>query len=468
MRITGLFFLLTLSLLAKSQDISSSLSKAMQQLESDASMKYASIGFYVVHTKTGKLLFDKNSQVGLAPASTLKVLTSASAYELLGKDFVYETKFLLDGRITKDIFNGELKIEASGDPTLGSWRWKQTSREQIVMQLASALKGRHIKFINGKLALNTRAWDIMSTPDGWIWEDVGNYYGAGARILNWHENSYNLYLKPGKNIGDSVKITGTEPVVSTLSWFNELKTAKAGSGDNAVIYLPERGLVAFLKGTIPAGVDRFTIRGAMPWVEPVFLNDLRSGLKKHDLVLNSRLSPLMKTDSKPEALKMYIPLATISSPSLDSINYWFMKESINLYGEAFIKTIAQKKTGKGETTAGIDIVKEFWKTKGINPGELKIKDGSGLSPANRITPHVLVEILQYASKQTWYASFYNALPLQHNIKMKSGYIGGVRSYAGYIKSKTGEEYTFAFIINNFDGSPAAVREKMWQVLDLLK
>ena len=76
--------------------------------------------------------------------------------------------------------------------------------------------------------------------------------------------------------------------------------------------------------------------------------------------------------------------------------------------------------------------------------------------------------MQYARQQNWYASFYNALPLQNGIKMKSGYIGGVRSYTGYVKSKTGAEYTFSFIINNFDGSPGIVREKMWKLLDILK
>ena len=95
-------------------------------------------------------------------------------------------------------------------------------------------------------------------------------------------------------------------------------------------------------------------------------------------------------------------------------------------------------------------------------------DGSGLSPANRVTANALVTVMQYAQKQSWYPSFYNALPEQNGIKMKSGYIGGVRSYTGYIKSRSGTEYTFSFIINNYDGNPGAVREKMWKLMDILK
>ena len=161
-------------------------------------------------------------------------------------------------------------------------------------------------------------------------------------------------------------------------------------------------------------------------------------------------------------------LFTYFSPTLDSINYWFLQKSINLYGEAFVKTIAFEKTGYGAADSGISIIKEFWKERGIAKPALKMIDGSGLSPANRVTTHALVTVMQYAKKQNWFNSFYNALPLQNGIKMKSGYIGGVRSYTGYIKSGSGTEYTFSFIINNFDGSPGAVREKMWKLLDILK
>ncbi|MGB5006611.1 MAG: D-alanyl-D-alanine carboxypeptidase, partial [Ferruginibacter sp.] len=159
---------------------------------------------------------------------------------------------------------------------------------------------------------------------------------------------------------------------------------------------------------------------------------------------------------------------SVHSPPLDSINYWFLQKSVNLFGEAFVKTIAFEKTGYGSADSGISIIKEFWKERGIANPALKMIDGSGLSPANRVTTHALVTVMQYAKKQSWFASFYNALPLQNGIKMKSGYIGGVRSYTGYIRSRSGTEYTFSFIINNFDGSPGAVREKMWKLLDILK
>ena len=267
-----------------------------------------------------------------------------------------------------------------------------------------------------------------------------------------------------------MKILSRDPEIRSVFWKNELSTAKAGSGDNAVIYLPENGTVAYLTGTIPTGVETFSIKGAMPVPETVFLQELKNEMEENNIAVKSRFPSLRNAPLFSDAgiLKTFTPLATVVSPPLDSVNYWFMKESINLYGEAFVKTIAFKQKGFGSTNSGLDVIRNFWAGKGVEKSALNIKDGSGLSPANRLTPHALVTIMQYAKKQDWFSSFHYSLPLQNNIKMKSGYISGVRSYTGYVKSKAGVEYTFAFIVNNFDGSAANVREKMWKLLDILK
>jgi D-alanyl-D-alanine carboxypeptidase/D-alanyl-D-alanine-endopeptidase (penicillin-binding protein 4) len=156
------------------------------------------------------------------------------------------------------------------------------------------------------------------------------------------------------------------------------------------------------------------------------------------------------------------------SPSLDSIIYWFNKKSINLYGEALIKTIAYQKKSKGDTEEGISILKDFWKGKAVPVTELNMVDGSGLSPANRVTTKAQVTILQYAQKQPWYQRFYYALPEFNGMKMKSGTIGNVKGFAGYHTSKEGVTYIYSFLVNNYNGSATALVQKMYKVLDHLK
>ncbi|HLG41440.1 MAG TPA: D-alanyl-D-alanine carboxypeptidase, partial [Chitinophagaceae bacterium] len=156
------------------------------------------------------------------------------------------------------------------------------------------------------------------------------------------------------------------------------------------------------------------------------------------------------------------------SPALDSIIYWFLKKSINLYGEALIKTFAYEKKGFGSTDSGVAMVKDFWKQKGIDQNELNISDGSGLSPQNRVTTHTQVEILKYAKTKDWFPYFYDALPEYNKMKMKSGSIKDVKGYCGYQKSSDGNEYIFSFLVNNYNGSSSGVVNKMYKVLDVMK
>jgi D-alanyl-D-alanine carboxypeptidase/D-alanyl-D-alanine-endopeptidase (penicillin-binding protein 4) len=409
--------------------------------------------------------------MGLAPASCLKVVTSAAAFELLGKDYRYKTDLGYDGTIVGNTLNGNLFFTTTGDPTLGSWRWSSTNMDTVKQKIVDMLKANNINEIAGGIIIDENKWDIQATPRGWTWDDMGNYYGAGARPLNWHENQYDLILKPGRNIGDSVEMIRTEPMLGAFL-ISQLKTGKAGSGDNSIIYFPEYGVIGYVKGTIPAGHKTFTISGSMPDPAVSFGSDIRRILHINKISLqeqniNTRLTYLIKKEQE----KMPVPSKTLLSfysPTFDSINYYFLQKSINLYGEAFVKTIAYEKTGFGSTDTGVNIIKDFWSKNGIEKSALHMVDGSGLSPSNRVTTNALVLVMQYAKKQSWYSSFYNALPEQNGIKMKSGYIGGARSYTGFIKSISGNEYTFSFIINNYDGNPVTVREKMWKLLDILK
>jgi D-alanyl-D-alanine carboxypeptidase/D-alanyl-D-alanine-endopeptidase (penicillin-binding protein 4) len=448
-----------------SQTPAQRLSTALTRLQEDPRLSHALISIYVVDSKSGIVVFDKNSQLGMAPASTQKVVTSASAYELLGKDFTYNTTLAHNGEISGTSLNGDILFTGTGDPTLGSWRWKNTAEEAILNRILETFKQKNVIRIKGNFLLNNSRWETQQTPRGWIWEDVGNYYGAGAGLLNWRENQYELILKPGKSVGDPVSIISTKPSLKGANLYSELKTGAAGSGDNAIIYLPENGTVGIVRGTIPSGKETFTIKGSFPFPAKQFQQAVWEKLEKNGV---SPEGNILSNESNNSKIAIKNEIVKFVSPSLDSINYWFMRESLNLYGEAFVKTIAFEKKGFGATDSGIAIIRDFWSQRGIEKSALKIIDGSGLSPANRLTTHSLVTVLQYAKKQKWYSSFYHSLPEMNGIKMKSGYITGVRSYAGYIQSKAGTEYSFAFIINNFDGSAAAVREKMWEVLNILK
>lgn len=448
------------------QSVSDKLAFAMKQLEKDSTLKHASLSLYVVEAKTNKVVIDYNCHLGLAPASCQKIITSITAFELLGKDYQYKTEIGYDGAIINGILKGNLYIVGSGDPTLGSWRYSNTKDSFVIANWMQAIKKTGIATIEGNVFFDGKKFDYQPLPGGWIWDDIGNYYGAGTWGLNWHENQYNLVLQPRENEGDEVKILKTKPELQKAFLKPNITTGKKGSGDNGYIYLPPYSTAGFVEGTVPSGEKTFTISGAMP--NPVWQiqKTLEDAFNSEKISFKSMIDLGVIDDGisrKPTTI-----IDTYFSPKLDSINYWFLKKSINLYGEALLKSIAYEKTGIGSTDKGVDIVRKFWQERGIDKSAIKVIDGSGLSPQNRITTDVLVDVLQYAKDKSWFSSFYNALPVYNNMKLKSGTIGGTKSFAGYHTSKAGVDYTVAIIVNNFDGSANAVVKKLFAVLDELK
>lgn len=460
-RVFAVYLLLT-SCVCSGQDIKQKLSAAIGLLEKDQQFSHAVISMYVVESKTGRLLYEKNAETGLAPASCQKVITSAAALSILGKDFRYKTVIgIYDSPDTSRIF-----VKGSGDPSFGSSRWGHTIASTVITNIVNALKGQGITRVGTDIIMVENGFTYQPLPDGWVWQDIGNYYGAGAYALNWRENQYDLLLSSGNKEKEPVVIKAFDPKAAVMPIVNLLSTGEKGSGDNAYIYTSPYNNSAYVTGTIPPGENNFSISGAMPDPLFVFVKETKAALRKQGIEApeGSNISFLLGSRS----IELYRDIYTITSPTLDSINFWFLRKSVNLFGEAFVKTIAKERTGTGSTDSGIAIIRNFWDENGIDRSALHIIDGSGLSPANRVTTHALVQVMQFARQQPWYVSFYNALPEMNGIKMKDGYIGGVRSYTGYIKSKTGVEYTFSFIVNNYDGNAGTVREKMWRILDILK
>jgi D-alanyl-D-alanine carboxypeptidase/D-alanyl-D-alanine-endopeptidase (penicillin-binding protein 4) len=183
-----------------------------------------------------------------------------------------------------------------------------------------------------------------------------------------------------------------------------------------------------------------------------------SGEPESVLTLNAKGQPLPAINTK---------LTTILSPTLSKIVYWLNQKSINLYAEQLLKTIAWK-SGKVPTTDnGVEVEQDFWKARGIDPNSLNVVDGSGLSPGDRVTTLTMATVLKSAKIADWFPDFYESLPVYNNMKMKSGSILNVLTYAGY-QTHNGRELCFSIMVNNFNGSSRGIKEKMFRVLDELK
>lgn len=450
------------------QSVAEKLKTATASLLKDDQFKHAIVSLYVTD-ENGNIIYSLNEQYGLAPASTQKIFTSIAALSLLGKDFRYKTEIGYNGLISHGLLNGDLIIKGYGDPTLGSWRYNQTKPDSVLNFILAVIKNAGIQKINGNIILDDGAFSYQPLPGGYVWEDMGNYYGSGSWAINWRENQYDLVLKPGKNIGDTSTIIKTEPLLLINEYNNFITTAAENTGDNTILYLAPYCSTAFAEGTIPKGVNEFTVSGSVAYAADQLKADLNSSFSKNKIEISGDIITGASLEKQRiSILSAQQIIATYNSPTLDSIVYWFLQKSINLYGECLLKTIAYKQDNFGSTINGVYDVKKFWQLNGVDSSSINISDGSGLSPQNRVTTFAMVNALLYAQKQNWFKSFYNALPVYNNMKLKSGSINSVRSFAGYYIASNGKKYVLAIIINNFDDSKGSVTPKFFKVLDALK
>lgn len=462
-----LFFAIGLlfSLPVFSQPVSAALEKSWQQFMKDEQLRHGIASLYVINAKTGAVVFNKNAETGLAPASTQKIITSVTALDILGQDFRYKTEIGYSGKVIDGKLEGDIYTTGSGDPTFGSWRWKETGIDEIYQSVIKALKKEGIRDIQGKLWTISKGFESQQIPDGWIWQDIGNYYGAGAGSLVWHENQYDLILRSGKAIGDQVEVVRTDPVLFAQQIQSELTSAAKGTGDNAYIYLPVGNNTGIVRGTIPVNENSFRISGSMHDPSSEYVNGLKAAIAKDKINIRSEIGFKTIEEMQNDSYKI---LYDHFSLSLDSIIFWFNRKSINLYGEALVKTLGYQQRNWGATDTGIAVIREFWKNKGLDEESLNMRDGSGLSPLNRVTTHAQVDILKYAKGREWFPSFYHALPEYNGMKMKSGTISDVKGFCGYHQAKDGTEYIFSFLVNNYSGKSSALVGKMYKVLDNLK
>jgi D-alanyl-D-alanine carboxypeptidase/D-alanyl-D-alanine-endopeptidase (penicillin-binding protein 4) len=163
------------------------------------------------------------------------------------------------------------------------------------------------------------------------------------------------------------------------------------------------------------------------------------------------------------------PVAEITSPPLNKIIEVLNHNSVNMYAEHLTKELGKVFKNKGSTEAGVEVIKEFLTKAGINTGGLFIEDGSGLSPLDAINSRELVRLLCYMKTNGKdFNEYFSSLPdagkegtlknifrdpvFDTKLAIKSGSMTRVRSYAGYIKTASGNDLIFSIIVNNYAGS----------------
>ncbi len=484
-----LFIILALSFAVKAQDNvlpETALDRQIQSFREDPVIKHAGWGLWVKELGAENPLASINENLSLVPASSQKIIPTATALLIFGSDFQYQTILQYSGEVDRrGVLKGNLYIRGSGDPTLGSASMDDSlALPRVLDFFMKALKEKGIKSIDGHIIADETVFDDEMVPRKWLWEDIGNYFGAGSSGFTINENEYTVFFEAGTSEGSPAKVLRTEPEVHGMRFINQVTTGPRGSGDQVYIFGAPFQSERTLTGTVPLGSTDFPVRGSLPDPPLFFANALKDHLTANNIrvkgeafsMRTAQISQIATTESRQD-------IAAWHSPPLSAIVERTNMISVNTYAENLIKTIGYHFSGKGTLDAGLEAVKKFWEEKGLEWDGIKLHDGSGLSPSNRLTVKHLGWMLAFIAEEKQFERLLESLPKAGHsgsiarqfrgtpsegvLRAKSGFLSNVRSYAGYTILENGNKAVFAFIINDYHGSPAAMRNKMVLLMDAI-
>ncbi len=443
--------------------------KSSETFHADSSLTHASVSLCVANAKTGDIIIDYNSGISLTPASVMKVITSAAALELLGPEYTFKTTVGYTGSLNKRSgkLRGNIIILGGGDPALGSNYFSDHYRNFVnnwIMEIAKL----GIRRIKGRVITDDSYYDYLPVPAKWLWEDEGNYYGAGAYGLSVYDNTYEIHFK---TLSDSSAPVIKEIIPDECRFELSNFLISSGTTDEGYVFAAPYSKNGWLAGKIPVNQDDYVLKASIT-DPPLLLARILNDKLKARGIRTSGNPTTIRLESKYKADKVVSITETISPPLSDIIEV-LNHESVNLFAEHLIKELGKKFKNNGSTASGADVIIEFLKNSGIDTNGMFIEDGSGLSPLNAINTREVVNLLVYMKNRgKYFTEYYSSFPdagkdgtlknyfkdplFDSRLKAKSGSMTRVRSFAGYFTTISGKKMVFCIIINNYSGPSAKI------------
>jgi serine-type D-Ala-D-Ala carboxypeptidase/endopeptidase (penicillin-binding protein 4) len=464
-----LFIILTLfSIIVSAQHRSPQL---LSDFLNNNALKNAAVSICVADANTDSILMETTPQLCVVPASVQKLVTSATALEILQGSRKFVTYVWANGEISSGKLTGDLIITGGGDPTLGSKNVEnKVDKNKFLSEWAHWIKRAGIDTITGNIIADPYIFSDQDVPDSWLWEDVGNHFGAAASGISIYDNIFELIFNVPVVEGQPAEIVKIIPEIPGLNLKNEV-ISSSKKGDNTSVFGSPFDTNRRIKGALPVGSMNFPVKASVP--DPALL--LASELKK--VLIDSSVLVFGNIEKQkvisPDKIDTNKIVMRWISPGLFDIISQMNKQSINLYAETLLKHIGLTVSGEGSTLAGIAAIKDFWTKNGIDTQNLFMADGSGLSRQNAMTAKTLVDVLFYMKNRgKWFDAFKNSIPitgidgtqkyyfqdsiLKGKARAKTGSMNRVRSMAGYMTTQNGKDIAFAVIINNYNGSSSTI------------
>lgn len=434
--------------------------------------RHANISILVRDLETGKDIWEHRPFSATIPASTMKVITTATALELLGADYRYETQLSYDGNLGADgVLNGNLYITGSGDPTLGS---SKMGDKDFLSKWVAAIKKAGIRQITGNIIGDESRFDNEGSNSKWTWDDIGNYYAPGINALTYLDNTVSVSFRSGAP-GSQPEIIEISPEIPGMQIENNLQSSNI-SFDSAYFYGAPKSMHRSVRGEIPANKPVFVVRAEIPDPALLLAQDFYKKLRSEGVeVKGTPACQSANMQNTPATLRTTI--YTHYSTTLNEIVNEANQKSNNFYTEQIFKSLSLTRQAVASNKNAKDVIRNFWRSKGLNVNQLFQEDGSGLSPTNAVSAAFFTDLMQYMYKQSRNKEvFFNSLSvagqagtlsgvlrntkLSGKVYAKSGTIARVRAYTGYVVQGN-KTYAFAILVNNSSSNS-------WQTLSRIE
>jgi serine-type D-Ala-D-Ala carboxypeptidase/endopeptidase (penicillin-binding protein 4) len=450
-----------------------SLSKRMDKRLDAAPLDRTLWGVYLVDQR-GKKLYGRNEGRLFVPASNTKLVIAAVAAALLPPDWRVRTSLYAGGPVVDGVLQGDLVLYGRGDPTLGRRCYATDTLAEGACDrdpfarlrlLAEGLKARGLREVRGDLVGDGSWFEPETMHPDWKVFDLNWWYAAPVSGLGFNDNSVDFTWQPGTAVGAPLRITWW-PEIGEVLFENRTVTLPAGAETN----IGDRFFR--VPGTARVWADGHAAMDRAPRTESFAVADPSAYTARalRQVLLEAGIAVVGGTRSTADSM-LYLaarrarPLAEVESRPLKDWIFPILNTSQNLFAETLLKQLGRQFGRSGSWKEGLLVERRFLvDSVGIDSAAFSLRDGSGLSTTNLVSPEAFVRLLRFIRLHPRYATFAAGLPqagqvgslrtrfvgtpLAGRVRAKTGSITGVNTLSGYIERPDGNTYTFALQANH--------------------
>jgi len=445
--------------------------RAVDSMVAQPAFRNAHWGIVIVDPQRGDTLYSRNAGKLFMPASNMKLLTGATALAQLGADFRFRTDFASNGSLVNGSLRGDLVVVGRGDPTMSDAAFGDAMKP--LRAAADSLWARGVREIAGAVVKGGDAFPDSTLGFGWAWDDLDYDYSAGVDELFFNEGFARVTVHAARTVGGQATVR-TAPA-RTVPQIGRVAVVTGGMMDpearqpNSIAWetdirgaRPSLNLSGFVKMR-----DSSTVTVAIRNPSQAWLEAFAEALADRGIVVRGNVISTPAADTAG-----LTHLFTLRSPPLRAILPLLEKPSQNQIAEIFYRTLGLEKAGAGTPDSGRRVVERQLAAWGADTAGHAVRDGSGLSRHDYVTPETVVRVLDAMRRHPDFTAFYGALPIagvdgtigarmkgtpaQGNVHAKTGTVDKARSLSGYVTTADGRMLLFSFLCNNFTVPNSAV------------